>query len=1156
MGSFPAAHRLSHSFVLLAQRAEASVIDSSRWRWTSAAAILLLSISLLAATEMKFCWIESRFFAAEAAKINYRVSPGPSASIRYPDAGPYDLRLGYSMMPEFLNRLRGERYSIEEQARDSRRSLLLARLGVYPIYHEKNQAGLDIVDHRGVGLYQFRDPQQIYPDFASIPPLVVHTLLFIEDRHLLNESEPNRNPAIEWERLDHAVLDFGLHKVDRRHPVIGGSTLATQLEKLRHSPQGRTHSPREKLRQIASATLRSYQDGRRTLNDQQAIILDYINSIPLSATPSHGTVTGLGDGLASWYGADFSRVNRLLGAAEDGLNPQEMRERARAYRQVLSLFLALRQPSNYLVRDGGALASQTDRYLRALCDGGVISRRLRDAALEEHIVLKPRTSVRPTVDFVANKATDTIRARLLGLLGLQATYSLDRLDLNVQTTIDQTVQQSVTHFFEKVADPQKARMAGLEGEQLLSAGNPKNIIYSFTLYERGDGVNFLRAQTDTFNQPLSMVDGTRLQLGSTAKLRTLINYLQIVEELYRQYSGLTPSQLAATRVSADDRLTQWALEHLSTTQNPSLEGMLNAALDRKYSGNPGEAFFTGGGRQVFANFERSENNRVMTVREGFEQSVNLVFIRLMRDIENYYKWRVPGASRSVLTDPDDPARERYLERFADEEGSVFLRRFYKKYRGLDADQVLDTLMNGIRPTPVRVAVIFRSARPTAGFKAFSVFMNRHVPPSLLNNRKLEKLYTIDAPGKFDLSDRGYLTGIHPLELWLVGYLEQHPQASLSQVIASSGSARQESYRWLFRPKERRAQNLRISILLEQDAFHQIWKAWKGLGYPFDSLVPSYATSLGVSGDTPKALSELAGIIANGGIRYPVETIRQLTFASDTPMETTLAFHPDSGESVLSPPIARLVYDEMLGVVKNGTGRRAFRAFVLPNGEAVPVAGKTGTGDNRFKLFAPGGAMVAEYPVNRTATFVFIVGDHLFGTVTVFVPGQNASSYRFTSALAVQILKDLAPTLQALLSGLPRSVKATSRTVSTTFTRFSNPEVSAGSGKTMTVAFDCTNFCQRSEGAERNGRWLLLEESGDFGQHRRSLAFAFGMNDLSDALARSPPTLGMLIGRKDNETPLGVDSPGILTAPGGAVSAADRAPFRSRLAARIRNVVRA
>ena len=50
---------------------------------------------------------------------------------------------------------------------------------------------------------------------------------------------------------------IALHKVDPQYSVIGGSTLATQLEKLRHSPEGRTRSPMEKFRQIVSASLRS-----------------------------------------------------------------------------------------------------------------------------------------------------------------------------------------------------------------------------------------------------------------------------------------------------------------------------------------------------------------------------------------------------------------------------------------------------------------------------------------------------------------------------------------------------------------------------------------------------------------------------------------------------------------------------------------------------------------------------------------------------------------------------------------------------------------------------------------------------------------------------------------------------------------------------------
>ena len=78
------------------------------------------------------------------------------------------------------------------------------------------------------------------------------------------------------------------------------------------------------------------------------------------------------------------------------------------------------------------------------------------------------------------------------------------------------------------------------------------------------------------------------------------------------------------------------------------------------------------------------------------------------------------------------------------------------------------------------------------------------------------------------------------------------------------------------------QGERILTLLEIDAIHQIHQAWGALGYPFDSLVPSYATAIGVSGDTPQALASLAGILVNQGVRYPVVRIEQLHFAQATP----------------------------------------------------------------------------------------------------------------------------------------------------------------------------------------------------------------------------------------------------------------------------------
>ncbi|HEY3599983.1 MAG TPA: hypothetical protein VGL08_20995, partial [Paraburkholderia sp.] len=57
-------------------------------------------------------------------------------------------------------------------------------------------------------------------------------------------------------------------------------------------------------------------------------------------------------------------------------------------------------------------------------------------------------------------------------------------------------------------------------------------------------------------------------------------------------------------------------------------------------------------------------------------------------------------------------------------------------------------------------------------------------------------------------------------------------------------------------------------------------------------------------------------------------------------------------------------------------------------------------------------------VNRTATFVFVLGDRFYGTLTAYVHEPYAARYDFTSALSVQLLKSLAPALQPLLDASP------------------------------------------------------------------------------------------------------------------------------------------
>ncbi|HEX4136928.1 MAG TPA: transglycosylase domain-containing protein [Bryobacteraceae bacterium] len=983
---------------------------------------LLVGIFVL---DVQSSWIEAHILSQVAGHTTFLIQKGASTHLERSADGPYDQRLGLAELRKFVTSLQSHDYRIETQARDSGTSIALTRLGVFPIYHEKNQAGLHIEDHNGRTIYRALYPRESYPDFQSIPPVVVNTLLFIENREILDSGHPDRNPAVQWGRLSKAAFDLAIHSVDHRIAVIGGSTLATQLEKTRHSTEGRTESVADKFRQMASASLRAYQSGPDTLRTREEIVRNYINSIPLAAT-HQGEVIGLADGLRDWYGADFKTVNSLLAADGRSLNSRQFTARAQAYREVLSLLLALREPTSDLIHHQDLLEAQVDRYLPALTHAGIISAREMNTALHLKQHTHPDRKQNQFESFTAVKGPNAIRMALLPMLGLDSVYSLDRLDLTVRTTLDQPAQKSVSNFLDGLSAASAVNAAGLNQYQLLDSGNPKSVIYSVTLYERGQGANLLRVQTDNFNQPLDINQGTRLQLGSTAKLRTLINYLQIVEILHGEYSRMSSAELKSVTVLPDDTLTQWALTYLSTAVDRSLEPMLEAALGRKYSGSTGESFFTAGGLHHFDNFEPSEDGQIFTVAQGFQHSVNLVFIRLMRDIEHYYRYRVPGASPTVLTDPNDPGRKRYLDRFADLEGRTFLRHFYEKYDGQTPAQSLQELTTGVPLTPVRAAVIFRSVRPQASMDDFSAFLRAHLPAAVIARQDLPELYEKYGTDKFNLNDRGYLAHLHPLELWLLFYREQHPKASLREVLAGSTGQRQEVYQWLFKTRYQHAQNQRIETLLEIDAFQSIHQAWQQLGYPFDSLTPSYATCIGVSGDTPQALATLTGILVNDGVRYPSVRIQQLEFASATPFETTLARSASAGRQVLSPVIAGLVRKEMIGVVENGTGARARGGIRLPDGVLLPIGGKTGTGDNRLQEFGPHGSMIGSKVVSRTAAFVFFIGDRFYGTVLAFVPGRTAGNYNFTSALAVQVLKDLEPHLLPLFDASKESNKSASR----------------------------------------------------------------------------------------------------------------------------------
>lgn len=985
-----------------------------RLRWIVLLGLVVSIVAGLLVYELRSSRLQAWYLSRMAQRCTFQLESGVNTQMRYPEAGPYDLRLGYARLPRFIERLTAEGFVVEAQARSSEELVRLIDSGLFAIYREKTQAGLQVLDREGRGLFVSRHPERVYPDFASVPPLVVQTLLFIENRELFDAAHPRRNPAIEWDRLAKAVIDNTLQTVRPGRDAAGGSTLATQMEKFRHSPEGRTTSPRDKLRQVVSASLRAYLDGNDTLESRRRLVVDYINSIPLAALPGYGEVNGLGDGLWTWHGVELDEVNRHLGreiAAAIARDPSQLTEVARAYKQVLSLFLAHRRPSYYLVSGRPALDALADRHLHLLSRAGVITEELRDAALAVPLEINSRPPLLARAPFAQRKAAQAIRARLLPLLDLRGVYDLDRLDLTVTTTFDASAQREVSRVLQELKEPAVARAAGLYGDRLLGRGDPTQVIYSFTLYERSGDRNVLRVQTDNFDKPLNINEGVKLELGSTAKLRTLVTYLEIVAALHAEHGTDSAEALQAIDVAASDRLTRWALEWLQSAEDRSLMAMLRAAMERRYSASPAESYFTGGGRHVFRNFNATDDDRVVSVREAFDHSINLPFIRLMRDIVAYYMFRVPGSSARVLEDAADPARQLYLSRFADREGRQFLERFARKYAGLTREEAFDALLADVEETPKRLAAAFRSVDPDATQSELAEFLRGRLGGSELSARLLLRLFEEHDPQKVSLVDRGHVARVHPLELWVVAHLARHPEASLAQLVEASAEERQQVYFWLFQTNRRRIQDSRIRSLLEVEAFLEIHRSWRRQGYPFGSLVPSLATAIGSSADRPAALAELVGIMLADGVRYPIVRIEGLRFGEGTPYDTQMARQPEAGERVVPSEVASVVREALLGVVERGTARRVHGAVRQgAEGARVAIGGKTGTGDNRFFVFGPTGAVIRTRVVNRTATFVFFIGERFFGTVTAFVPGAAAEAYTFTSSLPAQLLKHLAPHL--------------------------------------------------------------------------------------------------------------------------------------------------
>jgi len=151
---------------------------------------------------------------------------------------------------------------------------------------------------------------------------------------------------------------------------------------------------------------------------------------------------------------------------------------------------------------------------------------------------------------------------------------------------------------------------------------------------------------------------------------------------------------------------------------------------------------------------------------------------------------------------------------------------------------------------------------------------------------------------------------------------------------------------------------------------------------------------------------------------PTRRIEKIRLGASTPFETSFGPTWLGARRIITPEVAVVAKRALLSVVDGGTAIRLRGTLKRSDGSIVPIAGKTGTGDNRLEIFGPRGRLIRSEAKSRTATLVFAIGERYYGAITAYVKaGDNDATasgvddYTFTSSLVVQALKSMMPTLK-------------------------------------------------------------------------------------------------------------------------------------------------
>ena len=397
--------------------------------------------------------------------------------------------------------------------------------------------------------------------------------------------------------------------------------------------------------------------------------------------------------------------------------------------------------------------------------------------------------------------------------------------------------------------------------------------------------------------PFDINGGARLDSGSTAKLRTLVSYLEVIAKL-RSFDMSTPTAIPCGRRSTPTPRTAGPSRYLLCAEDRVAGGDHGRGRwnDRYLAANPGDLRFTGGGAASFGNRPPRGTAARRRIRTRCH-STSTVVIRIMRDVvrRSIVRDARLGRAQVLEFDSEDPSPQGgHLE--------ALRRSANRACLPIASAQIIAAQTAGQRSKPscCRACVPLSRRLLRRYLAQHPSGRDRHQcaspqpcdrPPGAVDDRDetpqagSSMAYSMD---QFNLADQGCIASIPSAQL-AGGPCQCHPEPDYASACSMPAQRSQSVYGWIVPCPSQTCRTSRIRSLLEVEAFLRNPPQMAAISVIRSMPSPSYATA--ISSATAGRARQARSVSSEQGRAPPGDASAELVSPGGTPFETRTVQSP-------------------------------------------------------------------------------------------------------------------------------------------------------------------------------------------------------------------------------------------------------------------------